>query len=71
MIFVTGGTGMVGGEIVRLLSQNGTAARALVRNPKNAKNLPAITWVTGDLAKPETFTCGIRRCQNAVSYFKH
>lgn len=54
MIFVTGGTGMVGGEIVRLLSQNGTAARALVRNPKNARNLPVITWVTGDLAKPET-----------------
>ncbi len=54
MIFVTGGSGMVGGEIVRLLSQNGTAARALVRNPKNAKNLPVITWVTGDLAKPET-----------------
>jgi uncharacterized protein YbjT (DUF2867 family) len=54
MIFVTGGTGMVGGEIVRLLSQNGTAARALVRNPKNAKNLPVITWVTGDLGKPET-----------------
>jgi uncharacterized protein YbjT (DUF2867 family) len=37
-----------------LLSQNGTAARALVRNPKNAKNQPVITWVTGDLAKPET-----------------
>ena len=54
MILVTGGTGLVGGEIVRLLSQNGTAARALVRNPKNAKNLPVITWVTGDLAKPET-----------------
>jgi hypothetical protein len=35
--------GYVGGEIVRLLSQNGTAARALVRNPKNAKNLPVIT----------------------------
>jgi nucleoside-diphosphate-sugar epimerase len=38
MIFVTGGTGMVGGEIVRLLSQNGifaffglrTSARAAV-----------------------------------------
>jgi uncharacterized protein YbjT (DUF2867 family) len=54
MILVTGGTGMVGGEILRLLSQNGTAARALVRNPKTAKNLAGITWVTGDLAKPET-----------------
>ena len=54
MILVTGGTGMVGGEILRLLSQNGTAARALVRNPKTAKNLPGITWVTGDLAKSDT-----------------
>ena len=35
-------------------AQSGTAARALVRNPKDAKNLPVITWVTGDLAKPET-----------------
>jgi uncharacterized protein YbjT (DUF2867 family) len=54
VIFVTGGTGMVGGEIVRLLSQNGTAARALTRNSQKAKNLPGITWVAGDLANPET-----------------
>jgi uncharacterized protein YbjT (DUF2867 family) len=36
MIFVTGGTGMVGGDIVRLQSQQGVAARALVRNPRKA-----------------------------------
>ncbi len=54
MILVTGGTGMVGGEIVRLLSQDGIAARALTRNPQKAPNLPGITWATGDLAKPET-----------------
>jgi uncharacterized protein YbjT (DUF2867 family) len=47
MILLTGGTGMVGGEIVQLLSQDGTAARALVRNPQKAKNLPGITWVSG------------------------
>ena len=35
-------------------SQQGVAARALVRNPQKAQNLPGITWVTGDLAKPET-----------------
>ena len=35
-------------------SQQGVAARALVRNPQRAQNLPGITWVTGDLAKPET-----------------
>ena len=54
MILVTGGTGLVGRDVVRLLSQHGVAARALVRNPQKAQNLPGITWVTGDLAKPET-----------------
>jgi len=54
MILVTGGTGMVGGDVVRLLSRQGVAARALVRNPQKAPDLPGITWVTGDLAKPET-----------------
>jgi uncharacterized protein YbjT (DUF2867 family) len=54
VILVTGGTGMVGGEIVRLLSREGVAARALFRDPQKAKNLPGITWVPGDLAKPET-----------------
>src|SRR5262249_34728062 len=33
---------------------DGAAARALVRNRQKAKNLPGISWVTGDLAKPET-----------------
>src|SRR5262249_20069197 len=54
MILLTGGTGMVSGEIVQLLSQDGTPARALTRNPQKARNLPGITWVAGDLAKPET-----------------
>ena len=54
MILVTGSTGLVGRDVVRLLSQQGVAARALVRNLQKAQNLPGITWVTGDLAKPET-----------------
>jgi saccharopine dehydrogenase-like NADP-dependent oxidoreductase len=54
MILVTGGTGLIGGEVLRLLSQDGVAARALTRNPQKAKNLPGITWVAGDMAKPET-----------------
>ena len=56
MILVTGGTGMVGGEVVRLLSQQGVAARALVRDPSKAQELPGIAWVTGDLSKSETLT---------------
>jgi predicted dehydrogenase len=55
MILVTGSTGLIGREIVRLLSQSGVPARALTRNPQKAeKLLPGITWVAGDLARPET-----------------
>jgi uncharacterized protein YbjT (DUF2867 family) len=54
MILVTGGTGLIGGEVLRLLSLQGVPGRALARNPQKAKKLPGITWVTGDLSKPET-----------------
>jgi len=56
MILVTGGTGLIGSELLRLLSQAGVPARALVRNPNKAQKLPGITWVVGDLARPETLT---------------
>jgi uncharacterized protein YbjT (DUF2867 family) len=54
MILVTGGTGVIGGEVLRRLSQAGVPARALTRDLKKAHNMPAITWVAGDLGKPET-----------------
>ena len=56
MILVTGGTGVIGSELLRLLSQAGIPARALVRNPNKAQKLPNITWVVGDLSRPETLT---------------
>lgn len=54
MILVTGGTGAIGGELLRLLSQAGIPARALARNPAKGQTLPGITWVAGDLSRPET-----------------
>src|SRR6476659_9654407 len=54
MILVTGGTGAIGSELLRLLSEAGIPARALTRNPNKAQKLPHITWVVGDLAQPET-----------------
>jgi len=54
MILVTGGTGGIGTELLRLLSQAGVATRALARNPQKAQKLPSITWVAGDLERPET-----------------
>src|SRR5712692_9605162 len=56
MILVTGGTGLIGSEVLRLLS------RALVRNPGRAQALPGITWVQGDLAKPETLASVFAGC---------
>ena len=56
MILVTGGTGVIGSELLRLLSQAGVPARALARNLNKAQKLPGITWVVADLARPETLT---------------
>ena len=50
MILVTGGTGSIGSEVLRLLSQAGVAARALTRNVQNAQKLTGMTWLSGDLA---------------------
>jgi uncharacterized protein YbjT (DUF2867 family) len=71
MILVTGGTGMVGGDIVRLLSQQGVAARALARNPQKAPNLPGITW--GDWRSGETrnFASRVRSGRHVISCFEY
>jgi uncharacterized protein YbjT (DUF2867 family) len=73
MILVTGGTGSIGSELLRLLSQAGVAARALARNPQKGQKLPGITWVAGDLAKPETLPAvfeGAQKLFLATSYYE-
>jgi len=73
MVLVTGGTGAVGSELLRLLSHAGVATRALTRNPQKAPNLPGITWVGGDLAKPETLTPAFEGAQKLfllTSYYE-
>ena len=49
--FVTGGTGFVGANLIRLLLKQGYEVRALVRNSSNLDNLESlnIEIVTGDL----------------------
>jgi uncharacterized protein YbjT (DUF2867 family) len=59
MILVTGSTGAIGSEVVPLLSRASTPARALIRNPNQRKELPGITWVAGDLGKPETLASAL------------
>jgi uncharacterized protein YbjT (DUF2867 family) len=54
MLLITGGTGLIGNEVLRLLSQAGVPARALVRNPQKGQKLSGISWVRGDLSQPES-----------------
>lgn len=66
-IFVTGGTGYLGGRLVRRLIQDGHRVRMLYRDPKglppgNAQILP----VRGDLGRAESLEEAIRGCDAVV-----
>ena len=69
MILVTGGTGLNGQELLRVLSAKGVAVRALVRNPAKAEAiaaLPNVEIVQGDMAHPETLAAGLRGVDRAM-----
>ncbi len=53
MILVTGGTGTVGGELVRLLVERGADVRLLARDPAKVA-VEGVQVVAGDLSRPET-----------------
>jgi len=55
MIFVTGATGNVGRELVRVLAEAGEPVRALIRRDEDRARLPAgVEGIVGDLNRPET-----------------
>jgi uncharacterized protein YbjT (DUF2867 family) len=62
MILVTGSSGLIGSEVVRLLSQAGVSARALVRSRSPQPERPGVTPVVADLAKPETLPSAFAGC---------
>ena len=69
MILVTGATGLNGQELLRRLSAQGSAVRALVRNPAKAEAiaaLPHVEIVQGDMAHPETLAVGLRDIDRAM-----
>lgn len=49
VITVTGSTGTIGTELVRLLSAAGAPTRAVYRSAKNTRSLEGIVWLKADL----------------------
>ena len=49
VITVTGATGHIGSELVRLLSERGAATRAVARSAARATSRPGVAWALGDL----------------------
>ncbi|WP_373559111.1 NAD(P)H-binding protein [Streptomyces sp. SA15] len=52
MILVTGATGTIGSEVVRLLAARGEKVRALTRHPAKARIQPGVEVVRGDYLDP-------------------
>jgi uncharacterized protein YbjT (DUF2867 family) len=51
MIVVTGATGKIGSELVRLLAERGEPVRALARHVGQGTETPGVEWVSADLAQ--------------------
>jgi dihydroflavonol-4-reductase len=65
--FVTGGTGFIGGRVVRRLRERGDEVVALVRSPAKATDLATLgcELIEGDLSSTEAIRRGFHRCDAA------
>jgi nucleoside-diphosphate-sugar epimerase len=64
--FVTGGTGFIGGRVVRRLRERGDEVVALVRSPSKAGELRDLgcTLVEGDLSSEQAIREGVQGCDS-------
>ncbi|HET6570872.1 MAG TPA: NAD-dependent epimerase/dehydratase family protein [Solirubrobacterales bacterium] len=67
-VFVTGGTGFIGGEVVRQLRGRGDEVVCLVRSPEKAAKLRELGCepIAGDLGDGEAIRGGIEGCDAVV-----
>ncbi|HET7053238.1 MAG TPA: NAD-dependent epimerase/dehydratase family protein [Solirubrobacterales bacterium] len=67
-VFVTGGTGFIGGEVVRQLRARGDEVVCLVRSPEKAPALVELgcELVSGDLGDAEAIRSGMAGCDAVV-----
>ena len=67
-VFVTGGTGFIGGEVVRRLRERGDDVVCLVRSPGKAAKLSGLgcELVAGDLGDERAIRQGMESCDAAI-----
>ena len=58
-ILVTGASGFLGGRLVAVLSEQGTAVRGATRLASRARQLPSVEWVQCDLAKEDSLRAAL------------
>jgi nucleoside-diphosphate-sugar epimerase len=67
-VFVTGGTGFIGGEVVRQLRARGDEVACLVRSPEKGRALTELgcDLIAGDLADVEAIEEGMLGCEGVI-----
>jgi uncharacterized protein YbjT (DUF2867 family) len=66
MILITGATGHIGTELVRLLAEAGTPARALIHSPDKADPIQrlGLEVALGDFEQPDTLDAAMAGCDH-------
>ncbi|HEX6228162.1 MAG TPA: NAD-dependent epimerase/dehydratase family protein [Solirubrobacterales bacterium] len=67
-VFLTGGTGFIGGQVARQLRERGDEVACLVRRPENAERLSALgcELVRGDLGDEVAIRRGMEGCDAVI-----